>query len=110
MPRSSNKAPGAPESRDRGGHSCLKRAEAQKTGLGAESEGEAKMRSQGICVATWMDLEMTTLSKVRQRKTKALWHHFYVESNKKKIRKNVFHKLKQEFPSWLSGKEPDWYP
>ena len=34
--------------------------------------------------ATWTDLEMITLSEVRQRKMNITWHHFYAESKKKK--------------------------
>ena len=30
--------------------------------------------------ATWMDLEIITLSEVRQRKTNTIWYHLYVES------------------------------
>ena len=30
--------------------------------------------------ATWMDLEIITLSEVRMRKTNATWYHLYVES------------------------------
>ena len=33
--------------------------------------------------ATWMDLEIITLSEVRQRKTNTMIHHLYVESKKK---------------------------
>ena len=46
--------------------------------------------------ATWMDLEMITLSKVRQRKTNTMWHHSYVESLKKKmIQRNLLAKQEQ---------------
>ena len=34
-------------------------------------------------VATWMNLEMTILSKVDQRKTNIIGYHLYVESKKK---------------------------
>ena len=30
--------------------------------------------------ATWMDLEITILSEVSQRKTNIIWYHLYVES------------------------------
>ena len=30
--------------------------------------------------ATWMDLEITILSDVNQRKTNIIWYHLYVES------------------------------
>ena len=30
--------------------------------------------------ATWMDLEIITLSEVRQRKTNTIWYHLHVES------------------------------
>ena len=30
--------------------------------------------------ATWMDLEITILSEVNQRKTNIIWYHLYVES------------------------------
>ena len=33
-------------------------------------------------VATWMDLENTMLSEIRQRKTNTMWCHSYVESKK----------------------------
>ena len=32
--------------------------------------------------ATWMDLEITILSEVRQWKTSIIWYHFYGESKK----------------------------
>ena len=32
--------------------------------------------------ATWMDLEIITLNKVRQRKINIVWYHLYVESKK----------------------------
>ena len=32
--------------------------------------------------ATWLDLEIITLSEVRQRKTNIIWCHLYVESKK----------------------------
>ena len=31
-------------------------------------------------VATWMDLEIVTVSEVRQRRTDTTWYHLYVES------------------------------
>ena len=30
--------------------------------------------------ATWMDLEIITLSEVNQKKTNTIWYHLYVES------------------------------
>ena len=35
--------------------------------------------------ATWMDLEIVTLSEVSQRKTNSIWYCLYVESKKKKV-------------------------
>ena len=35
--------------------------------------------------ATWMDLEIVTLSEVSQRKTNSIWYCLYVESKKKSI-------------------------
>ena len=32
--------------------------------------------------ATWVDLEIVTLSEVRKRKTNIIWYHLYVESKK----------------------------
>ena len=32
--------------------------------------------------ATWMDLEIITLSEVRKRNTNTIWYHLYVESKK----------------------------
>ena len=43
--------------------------------------------------ATWMDLEIITLSEVRQRKTNTIYH-LYVES-KKMTQMNLFTKQKQ---------------
>ena len=43
--------------------------------------------------ATWMDLEITVLSKISQRKTNIIWYHLYVES-KKMIPMNLFTKQK----------------
>ena len=34
-----------------------------------------------LFAAKWMDLEIITLSEVRQRKTNIIWYHSYVESN-----------------------------
>ena len=35
-----------------------------------------------VFVATMMDLEITILSEVNQRKTNIIWYHLYVESEK----------------------------
>ena len=32
--------------------------------------------------ASWMDLEITILSEISQRKTNIIWYHLYVESKK----------------------------
>ena len=49
--------------------------------------------------ATWMDLEIITVSEVSQRKTNIIWYHSYVESNLKKEKKqtNLFTKQKQTY-------------
>ena len=44
--------------------------------------------------ATWMDLEMITLSEVSQTNTNIIWYHLYVGS-KKMIQMNSFTKQKQ---------------
>ena len=44
--------------------------------------------------ATWMDLEIIILNKVRQRKTNIIWYHLYVES-KKMIQMSLFTKQKK---------------
>ena len=32
--------------------------------------------------ATWMDLEITTVSEISQKKTNTVWHHLHAESKK----------------------------
>ena len=43
--------------------------------------------------ATWMDLEIITLTEARQSKTNAIWCHLYVES-KTVIQMSLFTKQK----------------
>ena len=42
--------------------------------------------------AAWIDLEIITLSEVRQWKTNTIWCHLNVESKKKRIQINLFAK------------------
>ena len=42
--------------------------------------------------ATWMDLEIITLSEVSQTETNIIWYRLYVESKKKKIQMNLYTK------------------
>ena len=41
--------------------------------------GHYKKRKRILFEATWIDLEIVILCKVRQRKTNTIWYHLYVE-------------------------------
>ena len=38
------------------------------------------LKKPSLVIATWMDLDIVILSKVRQRKTNIIWYRFYIES------------------------------
>ena len=40
-------------------------------------------------VATWMQLEIVTLSEVRKRKTNTIWYQLYVESTSTYLQKET---------------------
>ena len=40
----------------------------------------------GLLATTWMDLDITILSEVSQRKTHTIWYHLYIESKNKKYK------------------------
>ena len=56
-----------------------------------------------LFVTTWMDTEITMLSKINQRKINSVWPHFHVESKQAKLSSYIQRTEKWLVASWGRG-------